>query len=294
MRFAITNRFLRAEIETHGGELVSLRDGSGAEYIWGGDPAFWSGRNPILFPIVGALKNGSVDLGGRSCRMSRHGFARNSDFSPVEQGDDFIVMELRESAETLSQYPRPFSLRVRHRLLDCGFSTAFTVENTGGESLPFCIGAHTAFRCPLFPGQRFEDYQLVFSHPEYASSPLLTPEGLIRQGTVKPILSGSSCLPLGYEVFREMDTIIFRQLQSGSVSLVYRETGQGVEMDFSEFPIIAFWTKPGAPFLCLEPWHGCAALDSESGRFEDKPFAVTLAPGEQRTLAYTVTLIPGI
>ena len=291
MRFTLSRGALDAAVQTRGGELVSLRR-NGKEYIWGGDPAFWSGQNPILFPIVGSLKDGQVDIGGRTFSMSRHGFARHSEFTPVEQGGDFAVLELRESGETLERYPFPFSLRVRHQLLADGFSTAFTVENTGASPLPFCIGAHTAFRCPLREGERFEDYRLVFDRREDASTLLLTPEGLVRGGAEEPMLSGG-VLPLDYGIFRRLDTVIFRQLQSGSVSLVHRETGRGVKMDFSQFPIAAFWTKPGAPFLCLEPWQGCAASDRETGRFQDKPFAVTLAPGEQKTLAYTVTLLGG-
>ncbi len=291
MRFTLSRGALEAAVQTRGGELVSLRR-NGKEYIWGGDPAFWSGQNPILFPIVGSLKDGRVDIGGQTFSMSRHGFARHSEFTPVEQGGDFAVLELRESGETLERYPFPFSLRVRHQLLADGFSTAFTVENTGPSPLPFCIGAHTAFRCPLREGERFEDYRLVFDRRENASTLLLTPEGLVRGGAEEPMLSGG-VLPLDYGIFRRLDTVIFRQLQSGSVSLVHRETGRGVKMDFSQFPIAAFWTKPGAPFLCLEPWQGCAASDRETGRFQDKPFAVTLAPGEQKTLAYTVTLLSG-
>ena len=283
MRFTLSRSALEAAVQTRGGELVSLRR-NGKEYIWGGDPAFWSGQNPILFPIVGSLKDGRVDIGGQTFSMSRHGFARHSEFTPVEQGGDFAVLELRESGETLERYPFPFSLRVRHQLLADGFSTAFTVENTGPSPLPFCIGAHTAFRCPLREGERFEDYRLVFDRREDASALLLTPEGLVRGGAEEPMLSGG-VLSLDYG--------IFRQLQSGSVSLVHRETGRGVKMDFSQFPIAAFWTKPGAPFLCLEPWQGCAASERETGRFQDKPFAVTLAPGEQKTLAYTVTLLSG-
>ena len=291
MRFTLSRGALEAAVQTRGGELVSLRR-NGKEYIWGGDPAFWSGQNPILFPIVGSLKDGRVDIGGQTFSVSRHGFARHSEFTPVEQGGDFAVLELRESCETLERYPFPFSLRVRHQLLADGFSTAFTVENTGPSPLPFCIGAHTAFRCPLREGERFEDYRLVFDQREDASTLLLTPEGLVRGGAEEPMLSGG-VLPLDYDIFRRLDTVIFRQLQSGSVSLVHRETGRGVKMDFSQFPMAAFWTKPGAPFLCLEPWQGCAASDRETGRFQDKPFAVTLAPGEQKTLAYTVTLLSG-
>lgn len=290
MCFTLSHSSLEAVVRTRGGELVSLRC-RGTEYIWGGDPAFWSGQNPILFPIVGSLKNGRVEIDGQIFEMSRHGFARNLDFTPVEQGGDFITLELRQSGETLARYPFPFSLRVRHRLLENGFTTTFTVENPGDSPLPFCVGAHTAFRCPLFDGERFEDYHLTFDQSEDASTLLLTPEGVIRGGASEPMLTGG-LLSLNYETFRRLDTVIFRQLRSGSVSLTHRETGRGVKLDFSQFPMVAFWTKPGAPFLCLEPWQGCAAFDDETGRFQDKPFAAVLAPGEQKTLAYTVTLLP--
>lgn len=291
MRINLSRGPLEAAVRTRGGELVSLRR-DGTEYIWGGDPSFWSGQNPVLFPIVGSLKNGQVDINGRTFEMDRHGFARRSEFTVVDRGGDFAVLELRESPETLARYPFPFALRVRHQLLEDGFSTAFTVENTGDVPMPFCIGAHTAFCCPLAAGERFEDYCLTFDRPEDAATLLLTPEGLLRSGASEPMLQGG-VLPLDYEVFRRLDTVIFQGLQSRTVSLTHRDTGRGVRMDFSQFPMAAFWTKPGAPFLCLEPWQGCAACEDETGRFQDKPWAVTLAPGEQKTLAYTVALLSG-
>lgn len=291
MRINLSRGPLEAAVRTRGGELVSLRR-DGTEYIWGGDPSFWSGQNPVLFPIVGSLKNGQVDINGRTFEMDRHGFARRSEFTVVDRGGDFAVLELRESPETLARYPFPFALRVRHQLLEDGFSTAFTVENTGDVPMPFCVGAHTAFCCPLAAGERFEDYCLTFDRPEDAATLLLTPEGLLRSGASEPMLQGG-VLPLDYEVFRRLDTVIFQGLQSRTVSLTRRDTGRGVRMDFSQFPMAAFWTKPGAPFLCLEPWQGCAACEDETGRFQDKPWAVTLAPGEQKTLAYTVALLSG-
>ena len=285
MIFELKKGGLRASARTLGGELVSLRDGDGLEYIWQGDPAFWSGQNPILFPIVGTLKEGRVEIGGRTCAMDRHGFARRMEFTPVDQGEDFIALELRETEETLARYPFPFILRVTHRLLDDGFSTAFTVENTGAAPMPFCIGGHTAIRCPLAPGERFEDYELLFDLPEQAGSHLLSPEGVILHGRMEPMLTESGRLALDYAAFARLDTLIFSLLRSSSVSLVHRETGRGVCLNFGQFPMVAFWTKPGAPFLCLEPWQGCAAWDNETGRFEDKPFCLTLEPGAQKTLA---------
>ena len=168
MTFELKKGALRAVARTKGGELVSLRDGDGLEYIWQGDPAFWSGQNPVLFPIVGSLKDGRVDIGGKTCEMGRHGFARGMEFSAADQGEDFVTLELRENEETLKRYPFPFSLRVTHRLLEDGFATTFDVANTGSDPMPFCVGGHTAIRIP--EGERFEDYDLVFDMPEQADS----------------------------------------------------------------------------------------------------------------------------
>ena len=289
MRFTLSNASVEAAVQTEGGELVSLRDLSGTEYIWQGDPAFWSGQNPILCPIVGSLKDGRVDIGGKTFEMARHGFARRCDFTAVDQGRDFLVLELRESPETLARYPFPFVLRVRHQLLDNGFSTAFTVENPSQTPLPFCIGAHTAIRCPLLGGETFEDYELVFDCPEDADTLLLTSQGLLRDGSESMLRGGT--VRLDYAVFQRLDTLIFQGLRSRRAALRHRETGRGVSLDFHEFPMVAFWTKPDSPFLCMEPWHGCAAFENESGRFQDKPHVLTLAPGEKRELAYAFTLL---
>ena len=291
MTFELEKGGLRATVQTKGGELISLRDKAGLEHIWQGDPAFWTGRNPILFPIVGTLKDGQVEIGGRRYEMDRHGFARRVEFSLVEQEEDRAVLELRESRETLSRWPFPFSLKVEHRLLEEGSSTTFLVENTGDRPMPFCIGGHTAIRCPLEEGERFEDYELIFEEAEQADSHLLSPAGTILRHGREPMLDGTGRLALDYQTFARLDTIIFSMLRSGNVSLVHQETGRGVRLDFHEFPMVAFWTKPGAPFLCLEPWQGCAALDDETGRFEDKPYCLSLAPGESKRLTCSLSLI---
>ena len=293
MQFELSFHGLQAAVDNHGGELVSLRDAAGTEYIWNGDPAFWSGRNPLLFPIVGNLKNGRVLVHGQPYEMSRHGFARDLDFSPVEQDDRHVVLELRESPETLARYPFPFSLRVCHTLTEDGFSTAFRVENTGSTPMPFCIGAHTAFRCPLHAGERFEDYQIVFDQPETVEMILLTAEGLVDHAGREPLLRDEDRFPLDRAVFDRLDTIILENLRSAGVSLLHRETGHGVRLDFAGFPMVAFWTKSGceAPFVCLEPWHGCAAVDNEDGEFFHKPHCITLVPGEIRDLCYRIALM---
>jgi galactose mutarotase-like enzyme len=280
-----------ATVCDHGGELIALRDAAGTEYLWNGDPAWWPGRNPVLFPIVGGLENGQVCFDGRPYAMNRHGFARDLDFTLADLGADYAVLTLREQAETLARYPYPFCLTVTHRLIGDGFSTTFSVENPGEKPLPFCIGAHTAFRCPLRAGEWFEDYCLQFAQPETVPARLLTPAGLLSQTGTEDLLHGGATWPLDYDTFARLDTLIFEGTRSWSVAMRHRDTGHGVRLHFDGFPMVAFWTKPGAPFLCLEPWHGCAAVEGASGEFAEKPHCVTLKPGETWTLGYRVEIL---
>lgn len=279
-------------VESHGAELVSFKDSNGKEYIWNGDPAYWTGRNPNLFPVVGNLKGGKIMINGTEYEMGRHGFARNSEFTVAEQGEDYVIFELTENEETLKKYPFKFTFQVIHRLTENGFSTEYLVKNTGDELLPYCVGAHTAFNCPMNDGEKFEDYQLVFEKEEEAPTILLTAEGLFQNGDTEPMLFGK-VLPLDHSVYARLDTVVFRGLKSNMVSLVHKETGHGVQMEFGQFPMIAFWTKGAAkaPYICLEPWHGCAAYENETGNILDKPHVILLQPGESKSLKYTVTVV---
>ena len=292
MQFELSYQGYTAVIESHGGELISFKDREGKEYIWSGDPAFWFGRNPLLFPIVGNLKEGTVKFGETAYQMSRHGFARDQEFKAVEQSADRIIMELQESEVTLARYPYPFKLQVIQQLLDGGFSTTFRVENTGNQKMPFCIGAHTAFRCPMKEGETFEEYDIVFDEKETVDLRRLTAEGLVSHELTEPFLKEEDRYSLNYDIFARIDTIVLEGLKSQGISLEHRDNGKGLRMEFEGFPMLAFWTKgvEQAPFICLEPWHGCAAVDNETGNFEDKPHCMVLQPGEVKTLTYTVTV----
>lgn len=291
MEITLRKDGLEARADPMGGELVSLRDGAD-EYIWNGDPAYWSGRNPVLFPIVGALRDGTVQVGQKVCHMARHGFARRKEFAVAAQGEDFVEFRLREDPETLEQYPFPFVLTVRHTLTEDGFETRFGVENPGVEDMPFCIGGHTAFRCPVRPGERFEDYNLVFEKREDAWALLPGEGGCLSPERREYFLPDTDTIPLQHQVFDRVDTLIFEGLRSRTVRLVHKD-GHGVEMDFGAFPMVAFWTMPGvnAPYICIEPWQGCGAFEQESGQFSDKRHCVTLKSGGRWQAAYRVRLL---
>lgn len=280
-----------AAVNTMGGELVSFRDGQGVEYIWGGDASSWPGQNPNLFPVVGNLTDGKVSVNGRTYEMARHGFARRTEFTVAEQGGDYVVMELRQSPETLERYPFEFVFRVRHQLIDNGFRTQFEVRNPGRQDLLFCVGAHTGINCPLREGERFEDYRLVFDEVEDAPSIVPSAQGYMSAKRER-ILDHTDTIALDHADFDRLDTIIFEGLRSKGVTLRHKDGGRSVHMEFGEFPMVAFWTMPNAnaPYICLEPWHGCAAVEGESGELADKPHIIRLAPGGEKKLNYTVEL----
>ncbi len=291
MRVDLKRGGCTAAVDTLGGELVSFRDEQGTEHIWGGDASSWTGQNPNLFPVVGNLTDGRVSVGGRPYEMARHGFARCSEFTVAERGEDFVVMELRDSPATLERYPFEFVFRVRHQLIDNGFSTRFEVRDPGKEDLLFCVGGHTGINCPLRAGERFEDYRLVFDQPEDAWSIVPSAKGYLSARR-EHLLDHTDTIALDHAVFDRLDTIIFEGLRSKGVTLRHKDGGRGVHMDFGEFPMVAFWTMPhaNAPYICLEPWHGCAAVEGESGELSDKPHVIRLAPGGEKTLTYTVEL----
>ena len=215
------------------------------------------------------------------------------EFDVVDRSEDRIVFELRENEQTLKRFPYPFKLQVCHQLTEDGFYTSLCVENTGSTTMPFCIGAHPAFRCPLQYGECFEEYDIIFDQAEEISMRRLTEEGLLSHSLREPFLAGQDRFSLNYDIFARVDTIILEGLKSEGVRLVHRENGHGIRMEFKGFPLIGFWTKGAqkAPFICLEPWHGCAAVDNETGEFVDKPYCITLRPGEKKTLEYRVSRI---
>ena len=293
MEYTLHNGHFTAVTRSLGAELISLRDNSGTEYIWTGEAPYWSGRNPVLFPIVGRAKDDTLIFEGEAYPMAKHGFARKSEFAVTAQGEDFITFGLTQSADTLKQYPFSFTLSITHRLTDRGFSTEYAIENTGEQTLPCCIGGHTAYRCPLYEGAQFSDYEIVFDGAETAETMLLDLNTAQLSGAQELWLDKSDRFALRHEDYARLDTLIFDGLRSHGVALRHKDTGHGVHVDFEGFPMLGIWTQGAekAPFICLEPWHGCCGMDGESGAFTDKRHCMLLQSGEVKHLRYTVTTL---
>ncbi|MBR6028769.1 MAG: aldose 1-epimerase family protein [Clostridia bacterium] len=282
----------RAVVQTTGAQIASFKGADGREVIWQADPAVWAQHAPVLFPVCGTAKDNQVTVDGISYPMTKHGFTRNPDFTVGKRGADFVELVLGPTEESRPMYPFDFRLHVVYRLFENGYTTQFLVENLSDRPMPFCVGGHPGFVCPMEEGAAFEDYQLVFDEKEDGKNLLAPGGGLISGDEILPLEDGR-ILSLKYSYFDERDALIFDSYRSRAVNLTHRETGRGLRFEYPKMEVLAVWTKPGAhaPYLCLEPWHGLPATAAESGRFEDKPHATVLQPGESYTTWFTVRLM---
>ncbi len=277
---------LRLEVAPLGAEMRSLRRrGAPVEYLWQGDPAVWPYRAPHLFPIVGRLKGDAFVYAGRTFRLGQHGFARDKMFAVAEATRTAARFVLRDDAETTASYPFAFRLGVDYRLGGGAVEIAYEVENSGVIEMPFSIGAHPGFRCPLDDAEGAQTYALEFERTETAGR-FPVADGLVSRRN-EPALRGESVLPIGAGTF-DRGAIVFKDLLSRRVRLVGMRSRVGVEVGFDGFPCFGVWSKPGAPFVCLEPWCGVADAPDASGRLEDKEGIVCLPPGRTFTRALTI------
>ena len=285
-RVTLDNGTLALTVDALGAEMASLRRrDTGEEVLWSGEPAWWNRRAPVLFPIVGRLRGDAATWKGREIRLGQHGFARDRRFTIAMHDGAAVRFELADDAVTRAVFPFAFRLAVSYRLAGDVVEITSEVANPGDEELPFSVGAHPGFRCPRLAGDRFEDHEIVFSEAEQVRRHLVR-DGLIA-GTTEPVLDGERVLPLTPTLF-DRGALVFTDLRSQRAALRSRRSGRGVEVTFPGFPYFGVWAKPGAPFVCLEPWCGIADPVAATGRLEDKPGLVVLAPGLAFARTHTI------
>lgn len=282
-----------AEIQLRGAQIASFKGADGREVIWQADPNVWAQHAPVLFPICGAVKDDKIRIGGVSYPMKKHGFSRAPVYEVCRQGEDFVDLVLRSNEETRACYPFDFAFHVIYTLAENSFTTKLLVENLSDKTMPFCVGGHPGFACPMEDGAAFEDYQLVFPQVEDGEIALCPGGYLIEGRDHLPTFRNAQTLPLKHAYFDERDALIFTNLKSRSVELVHRTSGKGLRFDFPKLDVLAVWSKPGANanYVCLEPWQGMPGQTCDSGDFEDKPFVTLLAPDKSYATWYTATLI---
>lgn len=269
---------LHAQINLRGAELWQWRDRDGVDLLWSGDPAIWSGRAPVLFPIVGSLAGGVYRYGGAEFALNRHGFARHAMFSLIEHNAVSALLRLEASEDSRRVYPFEFQLDLHFTCAGGALVVAASVRNLGEATMPFSFGFHPALRWPLEPGGTRADHAITFAEPEPAPISRLDAEGLIRPERQPSPIHGRQ-LNLRDELFGD-DALIFADLVSRSVTYgAIAKGGRHIRMDFDNLPLLGVWTKPGAGYICIEPWQGVADPQGFGADIFAKPGIVALVPG---------------
>lgn len=286
---SISNDSISINVASRGAELQSIYHRQHQlEYMWSGDPAFWGKHSPVLFPIVGELKNETYTYNGKQYNLSRHGFARDMEFEVTKHTETSITFSLRSNEETAENYPFQFIFSVRYTLDGNKLQVGFIVENTGLENMLFSVGGHPAFKVPLVEGTSFEEYQLVFNEKETVGRWPISPDGLIETHTM-PLLENENVLPLKKELFAS-DAIVLKDLRSRSVSVKSSKTSHGLKLHFENFPFLGIWETKGGDFICIEPWCGVADSVAATGKLEEKEGINTLMPAGKFEVSYTIEL----
>lgn len=292
MTFTLQSGGSTATARTYGGELVSFKN-NGTEYVWQGMPEFWNGTAPILFPVCCAALDNKLSFDGVEYPMPKHGIARKREFEPVLIAKDRVVLEQRETEETLKMFPFCYSLKAEHSISASGFKSAFTVKNIDKNPMTFCIGGHPGFNCPLCEEDGgFEDYKLIFDDAE-GCVVSITKDGYMNDSVPKlGLLKGTNELPLRYSDY-DNDAVIIENLPKKSVKFISSITGHGFRFNFEGFDALGIWTPDHkrAPFICLEPWNGLPANVSETTDAKSKKYAITLQPGEEYSTGYSIEII---
>ncbi|MBM6774058.1 aldose 1-epimerase family protein [Olsenella profusa] len=278
----ISDGALSAAVDPMGAQLMSLSL-DGGEYLWQGDERFWPRRAPVLFPIVGCLRNDSAQSAQGPVRLKRHGIARLYEHRVVSRDEKSVTFELASTDETRAAYPFDFTLNMTYALEGGALAQTFAVTNTGSVDLPFTLGGHPAFNVPA-PGDEgasFSDYRLEFARPWTAVVPTIDEAGLHDFSVTHELTRDSDVLPLTHELFERLLTVVLVDVPERRVRLV-GPAGHGVELAFDGFEYLGVWTASAeAPFVAIEPWVGCATAYDESDVFEEKRGTITLAPGER-------------
>ncbi len=285
---SIASDALTAQIDPLGAQLSSLKNRAALDLLWDGDPKVWAGRAPLLFPIIGVLAGGIYRLGSKSFQLPRHGFARDRMFSIENQDPRAARFRLNADAASLQVYPFHFQLDVSYAISGATLSVTTDISNQGDEEMPASFGYHPGFRWPLPFGQPRSTHFIEFEKDEPAPARRIDAAGLLTAERHPTPIVGRR-LNLSDSLFQG-DVIIFEEIRSRSVSYGGAR-GPRIKIGFPDAPCLGVWTKPGAPFICIEPWHGITDPEGFCGDFKDKPGIFMLTPGASLCARMDITLI---
>lgn len=291
MLYTLENDKLCVQVRSLGAELRSIKERADeTEYLWDGNPTWWKYSSPVLFPIVGKLVNGEYRVDGKTYELPGHGLGRISEFELVNKTASSIEFALKWSETSLAKYPWKFQLNIAYELLDNEIKVIWKVKNLDDKEMIYSIGSHGAFRCPILADEDFTDCYLAFNQAEDCVNMPLNEKGQFKHGAGSVRLNGHE-LALNYPMFKN-DALAYDALKSDTVSICSRKSSKKLSVTAKDFPYWGFWTPNdgGAPFLCIEPWHGHADFEDFNGEFKDRAGSEKLAAGKEAEFAYAIKI----
>ena len=293
MIYEIKSGNISAKFDSVGAQMKSLQK-DGKEYIWQGSPEFWDDSAPLLFPVVGRLKDGVLTIDGKDYAMPMHGFARSTDMPVLEQTESSITFLLESDEETKKVYPWEFRFTVTFAIEGETLATRFTIENKDEKKMFFGLGGHPGFHLPMEDGAAYDDYLLKFEKEEPLYSNHIDMVAIEICAEKKDlVLDGGNILPVSRSLF-DNEAMIFEDIKSRYVDLVHKDSGKGVRFAYGNFPILAFWSTTApkeGPFICMEPWYGMGYRDNEDSKVENKYGLQILKSAEVFKDEFSITIL---
>lgn len=292
MRHALENHRLSIAIAETGAELASIVNlKTGQEYMWQADPEVWGSSAPVLFPIIGVLKDGETTIEGETYHIPKHGMVRhNKNLELFYHSQDRITFRMCWNEENLETYPYKVDFRVTYRLRNEHVIVYHEITNEDEKPVFFCLGGHPAFRVPFHEGDRYEDYFLRFEDEENSGSYTVTKAGTLSTDKRSVPWRAGKILPLTHELF-ENDALVFDDLNSNSIILESHLNGPVLKVDYAGWTHLGIWAKPEGDFVCIEPWMGLSDFENSDGQFVNKEGIIELAPGETYEMSYDIKIL---
>ena len=288
MDFIIKNEYLELTVSSRGAEKQKLVSSKGINYLRQPDN-IWNRTAPFLFPNVGRVKGNYTFINDNRYDLPQHGFLRDQEFEVMRQVDDEIALVNLSNEETLKLFPFMYKVIVQYQLKDKELITKVSITNEDNTVMPFNIGGHPGFFCPLYENEEFTDYRLVFNKQETFNAPSVESDGTLNFNKFSEEFKQLKELKLDYSYF-EIDAIVIPRVKSKEVKLI-NKNNKGIKFNYEDFLTLAIWTRPNAGFLCLEPWIGYADRHNSNHQFIEKDNIIKLNPSEEKEVKYTITII---
>ncbi|MBK8657318.1 MAG: aldose 1-epimerase family protein [Bacteroidetes bacterium] len=285
----IENEFIKVSARNFGAELTSLYcKETKTEHLWQADEKFWGWHAPVLFPVIGRCLNDKIQIDDKEYNVEKHGFARKSEFILKHKSDSSLVFSLSSNEHTLAIYPFAFEFFIGYTIVGQQLVVSYEVFNNSDRSIYFQIGGHPAFAVPFGANEQYEDYYLEFEHTEHIQRHLINAEGYFT-GETEDVLSNQTVLGLRKDLFNR-DALIFKNHQSRKVSIRSHRHQHFLSMMFNDFPYLGFWAKENAPYVCIEPWIGCADTVGQKIEFSKREKVISLNAGQDFSTGYSIVI----